>query len=65
MNKDTQWTTELLVPQQVRERYSFPGDLHLAWFIPKGWRRQGPAVDLGIPECELVWCAHYDPNRTT
>jgi hypothetical protein len=62
MNKHLQWTTEMPVLQWLREQCGFPGDLHLAWFIPNDWPGKGKVVDLGLPECEMHWCAVYDPD---
>lgn len=49
----TDWTTRVL--PEVTSRYGVE-EVHTAWFLPKGWPGQGPAVSLLIPECELQFC---------
>ena len=40
---------------EITARYGV-GELHNAWFTPKGWPGKGPAVWLLIPECESQLC---------
>jgi hypothetical protein len=44
------WTTRL--EPALTAQYQ-AGELHSAWFTPKGWPGKGETVSLLIPECEL------------
>jgi hypothetical protein len=46
-----QWTTRPEITGQFRVE-----ELHGVCFVPGGWLGKGPAVSLGIPECELQYC---------
>jgi hypothetical protein len=66
MNKhQTDWTTQVFVPQWLKERARYHADVHMAAFIPRGWPGKGKVVDLLLPECELQFVARYsdDPGK--
>jgi hypothetical protein len=48
------WTVKLSdVSPEAMARYGAK-EIYIAYFVPKGYGGQGPAVSLGIPECELI-----------
>jgi hypothetical protein len=63
MNKHIDWTTEMLVPDWLKERARYFNPIHLAWYVPRGWPGKGKIVDLLLPECEMQWVIDLsDPN---
>ena len=56
----SEWTTRLA--PEITSQFGVE-ELHGVCFVPRGWPGKGPAVSLGIPECELsiVWSPGVGP----
>ena len=50
----TKWTTQM--PPEYTRPYGVE-EVHAVYLAPAGWPGKGPTVSLGIPECELIFCA--------
>ena len=54
------WTTKMSAVQpEVLDRYGVE-EIHVAYFTPVNYPGVGPAVSLGLPECELMLCRMGD-----